>query len=62
MSLSDNQQIVNDLRGQNVLRRIFFQGTHATLLSNTMGVDPQSYVMEDVRILCIYQGFYQWKK
>lgn len=59
---ASNDIVLANVRGQNVLRRIFFQGTHVTLLSNTMGVDPQSYVMEDVKILCIYQGLYRWKK
>lgn len=58
---ASNDIVLANVRGQNVLRRVFFQGTHATLLSNTMGVDPQSYVMEDVKILCIYHGLYRWK-
>lgn len=59
---ASNDLVLANVSGQNVLRRIFFHGPQVTLLSNTMGVDPQSYGTEDIKILCVYHGIYRWKQ
>lgn len=57
-----NDIVLVNVHGQNLLRRVFLQGTYMTLLSNTDGVDPQSYEIKDVTVICKYIGLQRWIK
>jgi len=51
--------VLANIQGQNIIRRIFYGGTHVILFANTHGVDPQYYPVGDVVIICKCLGIHR---
>lgn len=58
---ANNQDIVlANIAGQNVVRRIYYGGTYTILLSDTPGIDPQYYPNNNLVVIGKCIGIHRW--